>query len=356
METEIIRAWGDAEKDAELLRLSGRIISEGGLAAIPTETVYGLAGDALNPDSARRIYEAKGRPSDNPLIVHIARLDSLEYIISRIPEGAMKLFERFWPGPLTVVMEKSAAVPGETTGGLDTVAVRMPVHPIALEFIAATGGYIAAPSANRSGRPSCTNAAHVMEDMGGRIPLIIDGGEVGIGLESTIVDLSGERPVLLRPGYITVPMLEEALGREVLVDRAVDGVIDPDIRPRAPGMKYTHYAPRARMYIVRGSAEKAAERIAKLAEQGSRTGSKTAVIACDETRKLYGGLREDIEVISVGSREKEETIAHNLFNVLRRMDEMGAELVYSEAFYTPRLGNAIMNRLTRAAGHRFIDV
>ncbi len=350
METEIIKAYGDPERDAALMEKAGKIIKDGGLVAMPTETVYGLAGDALNPGSSKKIYAAKGRPSDNPLIVHIAELSALDRIVSDIPESARKLAEKFWPGPLTMVFRKSDIVPLETTGGLDTVAVRMPVNEISREFILASGGYIAAPSANRSGRPSCTTAEHVMEDMNGVIPLIIDGGEVGIGIESTIVDLTGETPCLLRPGYINLEMLSEVLGK-VDVDPSIGGVVSPDAHPKAPGMKYKHYAPKGELYIVKGPQEKVVEKINSLAQENRARGEKTAVIATDETRHRY---KCDI-VETVGTRDKEETIAHNLFRVLRDMDDLGVSTIYTEEFNTPVMGMAIMNRLIRAAGHKIID-
>ncbi len=350
METRVIRAWGDEERDRSLMEEAGRLIREGELVAIPTETVYGLAGDALNPASAKKIYEAKGRPSDNPLIVHIAELDSLGSITREIPEKAEILIREFWPGPLTLIFKKSSAVPRETTGGLDTVAVRMPVNRIAAEFIRASGGYIAAPSANASGRPSCTTAEHVYEDMKGKIPLIIDGGEVGIGLESTIVDLSGDRPCLLRPGYISLNRLMEKIG-EVDTDPSIEGVMDENAHPKAPGMKYKHYAPKGELYIVKGDPDRVRERINSLCLEGTKKGLRTAVLSSDETVNDY---RADI-VRSLGSRQDEESIARNLFKVLRDMDDEGADLIYTEEFNTADMGMAIMNRLIRAAGHRIIE-
>lgn len=240
--------------DADIMREAGSIIKNGGLVAFPTETVYGLGGDALNPDSSKKIYAAKGRPSDNPLIVHIANWDSLYKIVKEIPEDAKKLSDAFWPGPLTMIFKKSDVVPYETTGGLDTVAVRMPSHPVALSFIEAAGGYIAAPSANISGRPSPTEARYVVEDMDGRIEMILDGGACEVGLESTIVDLTDDHPVILRPGYVTQTMLENALSCEVSWDRAI---IDADCKtpPKAPGMKYRHYAPKGDLQIVEGKID-----------------------------------------------------------------------------------------------------
>ena len=236
----------------EGIRLGGEILKKGGLVAFPTETVYGLGGNALDAEASAKIYAAKGRPSDNPLIVHIADWEAIEAIVSEIPEAAKKLADAFWPGPLTMILNKSDLVPYATTGGLETVAVRMPVNPIARALIRAGGGYVAAPSANTSGRPSPTRAEHVAEDLNGKIDMIIDGGTVDIGLESTIVDLTDGAPTILRPGYINQEMLEQVLG-EVEMDR---GLIAPGsgVHPKAPGMKYRHYAPKADLIIVEGEA------------------------------------------------------------------------------------------------------
>ena len=242
----------DAIDEAAIAR-AGRILKDGGLVAFPTETVYGLGGDALNPESSKKIYAAKGRPSDNPLIVHVCRWEDVAPIVEEIPKEAEKLAAAFWPGPMTMIFNKSSLVPYETTGGLDTVAVRFPSNKIAAAMIRAGGGYIAAPSANKSGRPSPTEALYCKEDLDGKVEMIIDGGQVGIGLESTIIDLTEEKPTILRPGYITKEMLEKVLG-EVDVDRTI---IAPNsgIRPKAPGMKYRHYAPQGDLAIVEGSPD-----------------------------------------------------------------------------------------------------
>ena len=335
----------------EEMDTAGRILLEGGLVAFPTETVYGLGANALDEAAAARIYEAKGRPSDNPLIVHIADLEALDKIAAAGEDGPWrKLADAFWPGPLTMIFPKKQIVPDTTTGGLETVAVRMPAHPVALELIRRGGGYIAAPSANTSGRPSPTRAAHVLEDMNGRIDVIIDGGDVGIGLESTIVDLTGEVPVILRPGYISREMLSEVLGC-VEMDAGLDSD-DPAVRPKAPGMRYRHYAPKARMVIVEGEPEKVIEQINRLAEQDRKAGRQAGILASDESRDFYqAGV-----VRSVGSRREEITIAMHLYALLREFDELGVDCIYSEAFHTPQIGQAIMNRLIRAAGHQVISV
>ena len=320
--------------------------------AFPTETVYGLGGDALNPDSSRKIYAAKGRPSDNPLIVHIADFEALDKIVCRIPETAGKLAEAFWPGPLTMIMEKSDAVPLETTGGLNTVAVRMPSHPAALELIRAAGGYVAAPSANTSGKPSPTLAAYVAEDLDGKIDMIIDGGAVGIGLESTIVDLTVEPPQILRPGYVTEEMLRQVLG-EVAVDATIlNTPAESGQAPKAPGMKYRHYAPQGELTIVRGGEKAVISYINEQAKADRKAGEKVGVIGTEEFLAQY---HADV-VKSAGSRADEEMIAHRLYGILREFDEEQVTKIYSEAFSEDGLGQAIMNRLLKAAGHRVVDV
>ncbi len=349
MVTKIVKATGDPALDRDVMEEASGIIRAGGIIAIPTETVYGLAGDALNPESAKKIYKAKGRPSDNPLIVHIAKLDDLERIAYGIPQDAYDLAGRFWPGPLTMVLKKKDIVPMETTGGLRTVAVRFPVNAIAREFISASGGYIAAPSANLSGRPSCTTAQHCIEDLDGRVDMIIDGGEVGIGLESTIVDMTVNPPCILRQGYINREMLNETL---YSVEDEREKELSEDDHPKAPGMKYRHYAPKGKLFLVKGERSKVAERINKLLRIHEEEGCNTAVIASHEDRDLY---RCEGPVIDIGSLEDEDTIAHRLFSVLRDLDECGAEYIYSECFDTPRLGKAIMDRLTRASGNSVIN-
>ena len=335
--------------DAEEMRYAGSIIRRGGLVAFPTETVYGLGGNALFADASRKIYAAKGRPSDNPLIVHIADLDALWKIAEDIPEEALRLAEAFWPGPMTMVLKRSPAVPLETTGGLDTVAVRMPVHPAALALIREGGGYIAAPSANTSGRPSPTTAQHVLEDLGGKIDCIIDGGEVSIGVESSIIDLTGPVPSILRPGYISQDMFSDVIGR-VEIDPGITGD-NPDIRPKAPGMKYRHYAPKASLAIVEGTQEEVVRAIRSLCAAAAGQGKRAGVIASDETAGLY---KEGI-VRSAGTRADEITISRHLYGILREFDALGVDVIYSEAFDTPQLGQAIMNRLIKAAGHTILQ-
>lgn len=338
------------EEDKKKIKAAGDILKDGGLVAFPTETVYGLGADALNPEASKKIYAAKGRPSDNPLIVHISNMKALEKITSEIPENAKKMAEQFWPGPVTMIFPKSEQVPLETTGGLETVAVRMPNHPIALELIDVGGGYIAAPSANTSGKPSPTKAEHVALDMDGRIPMILDGGAVGIGIESTIVDFSTEIPMILRPGYITPEMIREVIG-EVKMDPGLS-MDNPAAHPKAPGMKYKHYAPKADLILVNGAQEKVIQKINELVSVAQKSGKKTGVIGTDET---CGGYQAGI-VKSIGTREEEDTIARHLYGILREFDELDVDIIYSESFSTPRIGQAIMNRMLKAAGHQVIEV
>ena len=347
MKAEVVAM--DAEHlNMEAIQKAGKILREGGLVAFPTETVYGLGGNALDPKASMKIYEAKGRPSDNPLIVHIADIKDLAKITTEIPEGARILAEKYWPGPLTMILPKADSVPKETTGGLDSVAVRFPSDRIAQELIKAAGGFVAAPSANTSGRPSPTMAEHVEEDLGDAIEMIIDGGQVGIGLESTIVDFTEDVPVVLRPGYISLEMLKDTLG-DVRMDRGLL-ITDSSVHPKAPGMKYRHYAPKADLSIVEGPQDEVIACINRLTHEAVENGLKAGIIATDETKDQYS----DGLVLNIGSREEEETIAHHLYEVLRDFDEAQVNVIYSEAFYTPRMGQAIMNRLLKAAGHKII--
>lgn len=347
MNTKLVKV--DKEfPDLQIMKEAGEILKNGGLVAFPTETVYGLGGDGLNARSSEKIYTAKGRPSDNPLIIHIADMESLDKIVSQVPPKARKLAEKFWPGPLTMIFQKSPEVPYETTGGLESVAVRMPDHLIAQALIKAGGGYIAAPSANTSGRPSPTKAEHVAEDLNGRIDMIIDGGDVGIGLESTIVDFTEEIPVILRPGYINQQMIEAVIGT-VHMDRGLL-ITDEKVKPKAPGMKYRHYAPKAQLAIVQGNTEKVITYINEVCKAQMEAGKQVGVIATDETKDLY----QASIVKSIGTREDEEGIARHLFGILREFDEEDVNCIYSEAFDTPNIGQAIMNRLLKAAGHHII--
>ena len=349
METKVITI-DHKNIDEAVLQEAGRIIREGGLVAFPTETVYGLGGDALNKESSRKIYEAKGRPSDNPLIIHISKMEDLGAIVEEIPEAVYELAEAFWPGPLTIIMKKSDKVPKETTGGLNTVAVRMPSHPVAAKFIEYAGGYVAAPSANVSGRPSPTRAKYVVEDMTGRIDMILDGDGIDIGLESTIVDMTGVVPMILRPGYVTLDMLQKVLGK-VDIDKTI---LDMNCKepPKAPGMRYRHYAPKGQLTIVEGDVEKTIDRINELTQKAHEKGEKVGIIGTEETRNRYLGDY----IKSVGKRSDEESIARTLYSILREFDDEDVTVIYSESFSDCSMGQAIMNRLLKAAGHQIVYV
>lgn len=347
----IIQRINPEQFQNEELAAACQILRHEGLVAFPTETVYGLGGNAMHPEAAARIYAAKGRPSDNPLIIHIADREALQNIAAEVPEKAKRLAQAFWPGPLTMIFQKKHEVPYSTTGGLNTVAVRMPSHPVALELIRQSGVYIAAPSANTSGRPSPTRADHVIEDLSGRIDMILDGGPVGIGLESTIIDMSGAEPIILRPGYVTKPMLEGVIGA-VQVDPAVTNrEMNPDIVAKAPGMKYRHYAPKGQLIIVEGKLDDVIHRINQLMIEKQREEKKVAVIATEETKDRY----QQGMVCSIGSRKCEGSIAAGLYDILRRMDHLGAEYIYAESFEEDDLGQAIMNRMLKAAGYQVLS-
>ncbi|CUX37051.1 L-threonylcarbamoyladenylate synthase [Clostridium sp. C105KSO13] len=341
----IIRKIDKNQIDEKVIEEAGEVLKEGGLVAFPTETVYGLGANALDEEAAKKTYAAKGRPSDNPLIVHIADVQALDEIAVNIPEETEELTFRFWPGPLTMIFEKSKSVPYGTTGGLETVAVRMPSDPIARELILAAGGYVSAPSANTSGRPSPTTAQHVEADLGGKIDMILDGGSVDIGLESTIVDMTVVPPMILRPGAITVDMLETVIG-PVSVDETIYGSESMQ-HPKAPGMKYRHYAPKAKMMIVEGTLREEVLAIQQLAYAACREGKNAGIIATNETFVYYThGI-----VKNIGTRDNDKTIARNLYAVLREFDEEDVQEIYSESFVTQGIGSAIMNRLEKAAGH-----
>lgn len=351
MNTTIIKVDEDIIEEDDLEEAI-RVLKSGGLVAFPTETVYGLGANGLDEEAARKIYTAKGRPSDNPLILHIADMKSLEDIAINIPEAAKKLAKEFWPGPLTMILQKGDKVPLGTTGGLNTVAVRMPVHKIALELIRKSGLYIAAPSANTSGKPSPTKASHVYDDLSGKIDMIIDGGKVGIGLESTIVDLTTEIPTILRPGYITKSMLEEVVG-EVEVDKAVlSKNKNKNLVPKAPGMKYKHYAPKGDLTIFAGPVDLVIDEINKRAKSLVESDQKVGIIATDETKDAYhyGTVK------TIGTRSDDETIASGLYEVLRDFDDLEVQYIFSESFLDDDLGQAIMNRLLKAAGYDVVHL
>ncbi|MGN1317900.1 MAG: L-threonylcarbamoyladenylate synthase [Lachnospirales bacterium] len=344
--------YENPKNNIDILNKAAEIIKSGGLVAFPTETVYGLGGDGLNPNASKKIYKAKGRPSDNPLILHISALSDLDRLVKDVGENARKLINSFWPGPLTLVFNKKDIVPKETSGGLDTVAIRFPENKVANLFISLCNTPIAAPSANTSGRPSPTRASHVEFDLSGKIDMIIDGGHCEFGLESTIVDVTkDDKPILLRPGSITVEMLKEVLG-DIDIDKAVLTKLDVGEAPKAPGMKYTHYSPSADVVIVKGDNDKIVEKINDLISQTNNKGFKTGVIATEENKDKY----KNTKVLVVGTKKLPETIASNLFKMLRKCDYYGIEKVFAEGLQEDELGLAIMNRLKKAAGYSIIEV
>lgn len=330
--------------DARKIRVAARFIREGELVAFPTETVYGLGGDALNREAVLKIFRAKGRPSDNPLIIHIADFEVLYELAREVPKEAELLAKRFWPGPLTLVLPRAEKVPKETTGGLDSVAVRMPSHEIALTLIKVSGRPIAAPSANISGKPSPTLAEHVVDDFYGKIACIVDGGETFIGVESTVIDLTGWPPVLLRPGGLPLEEIEKVVG-EVLIHPAVKGK-EVDLA-KAPGMKYKHYSPSADVIVVEGKRERVHEKISELVATFKKEGKHVGVMAT-------GGTYEADEFFDLG--ESEEEVARNLFKALRELDKRRVDVIIAEGIEERGLGLAVMNRLRKAAGYRVVKV
>lgn len=338
LQTELLQA-----DDAGINR-AAKLLKNGGLVAIPTETVYGLAADALNGPAVAKIFSAKGRPQDNPLIVHIAAWNQLADLVSEIPPQAEALAEKYWPGPLTVILPKSSKIPHEVSAGLNTVAVRFPSHPVARRVIQAAGTPLAAPSANLSGSPSPTCAAHVLDDMRGRIHAVLNGGDCEVGVESTVITLAERRPRLLRPGGITLEQLQTVLG-EVAVDPAVLDRLAEGQKASSPGMKYKHYAPRAHVVLVKGSAEKYA-----------------AFLNMQQDKKVYAMcFDEDIPLLRVpflsyGAKEDAARQAHSLFYDLRTLDDMGASTVYVHCPALNGVGLAVYNRLIRAAAFEIVEL
>lgn len=347
METKIlIIDKNNPEKDK--LAYAADILQNGGLVAFPTETVYGIGANALDSDAVANIFKAKGRPSDNPLIVHIADKIDIDKLISIRPPVTDKLIDNFWPGPLTLIMPKSNIIPHIVTAGLDTVAVRMPSHPVAKALIALSGVPVAAPSANSSGKPSPTCAGHVIEDLYGKVDVIIDSGSVEVGLESTVLDITSPTPVILRPGGITFEQLDKLLGKVEIYTANKNS--NTDQTPRSPGMKYKHYAPKAEVIVFDGRVEQVVEEINNLAQANEKKGIKTGIMATSETQHLYNTA----DVIAMGSRKNPETIALNLFYTLRCFDQRNVQVILAEAIENRGIGMAVMNRLIRAAGNNII--
>ena len=330
--------------DPQTPETAAEIIKNGGLVAIPTETVYGLGANGLDEDAVKKIFEAKGRPQDNPLILHLSGPEQIELYCHHIPQAAYDLAERFWPGPLTIVLPARSCVPKRTTGGLSTVAVRCPDSAVTREIIRLAGVPLAAPSANISGKPSTTTAEHVRHDHDGRIDAIVDGGSCRVGVESTIVDLSEERPRLLRPGGIGPEELLEVLG-DLVVDKAVTAQIDKDEVVKAPGMKYKHYAPQSEVIIVSGSREKAAEYIRSHFTPGDR------VLCFEEELPLYNGC----DPLSYGLEADVNTLSAGLFAALRELDDPAIHQVYARCPVGGGVAYAVQNRLKKAAAFHIVD-
>lgn len=342
METKLIKIQ---DENDERLEEIGQCLREGGLVAIPTETVYGLAANALDKDACKKIFAAKGRPSDNPLIVHISDISQWASLVSEIPQSALKLAEAFWPGPLTVILKKSDLVPNETSGNLDTVAVRMPSHPIARAIIEKAGVPLAAPSANTSGKPSPTNAKYVFEDMNGKIEYIVDSGDCSVGVESTVITLATKKPRLLRPGGVTVEMLESVLG-EVEVDSAVYSKLANGEKAASPGMKYKHYSPSAKVIIIKGEFEKYKEYVFSHADENS------AALCFEEDAKKMG----TVKTVTYGKESDSFSQAARIFDALREVDEIGATTAFARFPEMSGMGLAVFNRLVRAAAFNIVEV
>ena len=331
--------------ERDIIATCGQIIRAGGLVCFPTETVYGLGANALDGEACRKIFRAKGRPQDNPLIVHVAAPEDVRLLTSQLPPLAEICQEKFWPGPLTLVLPKSERVATEVTAGLDTVGIRMPDHPVALELIRAAGVPIAAPSANLSGRPSPSRGEHVMEDLAGRVDAVLDSGPCRVGIESTVLDLTGDIPIILRPGGVTREQLQAVLGR-VDIDPGLDST---EISPRSPGVKYLHYAPKGKVILVEGPAEKVRQRIEHELQKGKQQGLKVGILATSQSSSFFADLNPDYLAV-LGSRNEPWTVASMLYNSLRECDHAGIELILAETFEQAGMGAAVMNRLAKAAG------
>ena len=341
----------DVKKNKSLIIQASQAIKAGQLVAFPTETVYGLGADGLNEEAVEKVYLAKGRPSDNPIILHVDSIAMLKRLVVDISKEAYILIHRFWPGPLTIVLKKSKIVPNIITAGLDSVAIRMPSHPVALALIKEANTPIAAPSANTSGRPSPTRAEHVIEDMDGKIAFILDGGETGVGLESTVIDLTEKIPMILRPGGITIEQIREELPN-VEIDPALLEKDEKNLIPKSPGQKYRHYAPRAEMIVYIGIRENRIKAILDRANKEKKLERNIGILAFEENREQFKGYT----TILMGSEKDKNTIAHGLFDALRKLDELDVDIILCEGIDEENIGMAIMNRLGKASGGNKIYV
>ena len=338
------------EKDIKFIEEAAEIIRDGGTVAFPTETVYGLGANALNEEAVKKIFIAKGRPQDNPLIVHVASKD-INSLVKEVPPIAQELINKFWPGPLTIILEKKDIIPNVTSANLNTIGIRMPNSEIALKLIELSERPIAAPSANISGRPSPTEVERCVEDLNGRVDYIIGGESSDIGVESTIIDCTVNPPVILRPGGVTLEMLRE-IDSNIYIDKALKSKPSEKLKPKAPGMKYRHYAPKANLKIIRGKNEKTIEIITEMLENYIEKNNDVAIITTDENLNKF----DKGNVISLGSEKNLSEIAKNLFEALRKCDDIGVQYILCQGFEEKGVGVAIMNRLSKAAGYDIIDV
>lgn len=345
MKTKIwkVDKYGDNLYTYPQIKEAAKLLKQNEVVAFPTETVYGLGGNALSDEAIEKIFKAKGRPSDNPLIVHISDQQDVQKFVETIPEKAKLLMESFWPGPLTIILQaKPGIISEKTTAGLSTVGIRMPDHPVALSLIKAAGLPIAAPSANLSGKPSPTNFIHTFQDMNGKIAGIVDGGETGVGVESTVIDCTDNIPIILRPGGVTKEEIETVIG-PVKIDSQIKEEVE---NPRSPGMKYKHYAPNVPMVLVDGSPEF----LQKIIDEKRQEGKKVGVLTTEERKNVYDADK----VLVCGNRNDLSTVAQSLFRTLRSFNQENVDYIVSETFPTEGIGIAIMNRLIKAAGHNVI--
>ena len=340
----------DVNKDIEYIKEAASIIYDGGIVAFPTETVYGLGANALNEDAVIKIFEAKGRPQDNPLIVHVAS-KNIDNLVTEVPDVAQKLIDKFWPGPLTIILNKKEIIPNRTSANLASVGIRMPSNDIALKLIELSGCPIAAPSANISGRPSPTDVERCIEDLDGKIDFILGGNKSDVGVESTIVDCTVMPPVVLRPGGITLEMLREVCS-DIIIDKAIQGKPREDLKPKAPGMKYRHYAPKAKLKIIKGNKEKTIEKINEIVQNYIDNQKKVVILSTEELHDKFPLGK----VITLGSEKNLNEVARNLFESLRKCDDLKVDFILCQAFEEDGVGLAIMNRLNKAAGFDILEV
>lgn len=346
-----IKMVDEKKLDKDIIGEAGKIIREGGLVVFPTETVYGLGANALDPKAVKKIFEAKGRPQDNPLIVHIWNIDQIKTLVHDVPDIAYKFMEKFWPGPMTLILPKSDVIPDVTSASLPSIGIRMPSNVIAKEFIKSSGVPIAAPSANISGRPSPTDVERCIEDLNGKVDFILGGEMCQVGVESTVIDCTVTPSCVLRPGGITLEMLRE-VDKKAYIDPAVMKKPDKNIKPKAPGMKYRHYAPKAPVKIIKGDLKKTVAKINEMVQNYIDENKAVGIIATDETKDFYkNGL-----VISIGSRSNMFSVSKNLFETLRCFDDKKVDIILSEAFEEKGMGVAVMNRLNKSAGFNIIRV